>query len=391
MSSPVEKPVRTVEGPTPAAIVPGAERSLSELRILIVDDDAGDRKQMRGALATAHVGGEFVEVVEMQQAVSACEEREFDCILLDHFLPGMRGVDGIPLIRERLPQVPIVLVTGNGSEEIAAESIKGGATDYVSKSNMTPDRVRGAVESAIEKSHLRRKIDEQREELRNFSRILAHDFAAPARRVHLFSDMVVEALQNGDYDEARDISLKVVQASEHMEGLIQALSCYNRLSTATIEIAPVRMDDVVAQAREIVEEAISASGAVVSPEPLPTVLGVEPLLVELMQNLIENAIKYRSDEVPEVRIRARRWGADWGFAVQDNGMGIPEKYHAEVFEPLRRVSGGNIPGTGLGLAICRRILEHLNGRIWCTSEPGSGSTFHFTLSSVPGDDTPTEA
>jgi two-component system, chemotaxis family, sensor kinase Cph1 len=112
---------------------------------------------------------------------------------------------------------------------------------------------------------------------------------------------------------------------------------------------------------------------------LPRLLVHPTQLVQIFQNLIGNALKYRSSLPPIIRVTAERRSDDWIFAVQDNGIGIPADYHMKIFQPFKRLHGQEYPGSGVGLAICQRILERLGGKIWVESESGRGSTFYFSL------------
>ncbi|MCJ7667973.1 MAG: ATP-binding protein, partial [Anaerolineae bacterium] len=121
------------------------------------------------------------------------------------------------------------------------------------------------------------------------------------------------------------------------------------------------------------------SGAVVTHGPLPTVMADGSQLIQLFQNLIGNAIKFRSDKQPEVNVGAERKEYEWLFSVQDNGIGINPDYHQRIFGIFERLHGTEYPGTGIGLAICKKIVVRHGGRIWVDSQPGKGSIFHFTI------------
>jgi len=145
-------------------------------------------------------------------------------------------------------------------------------------------------------------------------------------------------------------------------------------------LVPTSCHEIVARAMANLAVAIKESGAVVSPDGLPTVPADGSELTQVFQNLIGNAIKFRSERRPEVRIAAERRGDEWLFSVRDNGIGIPAEFTGKIFVIFQRLHGRDkYAGTGIGLSICKKIVERHGGRIWVESEPGNGSTFYFTL------------
>ena len=136
---------------------------------------------------------------------------------------------------------------------------------------------------------------------------------------------------------------------------------------------------VLAEALLNLQVAIAQSSAIVTSDPLPTVIAEEVLLMQLFQNLISNSIKYRGAETPRIHISAERDADGWLFAVRDNGIGIAPQDSDRVFGMFKRLHGSEIPGTGIGLAICKKVVERKGGRIWVESESGRGATFKFTI------------
>ena len=159
------------------------------------------------------------------------------------------------------------------------------------------------------------------------------------------------------------------------------------LSSATCDfitsLRPVELEHAVAQAMQNLRETLTSSGATVTIEPLPIVQGNECDLVRLFQNLISNAVKYRSEAAVEVHITAQRSGPDWVIRIHDNGIGITKEHHRRIFALFTRLHADEIPGTGIGLALCKKIVEGMGGTIWVESEPGAGSTFCFTVADRP--------
>jgi light-regulated signal transduction histidine kinase (bacteriophytochrome) len=172
----------------------------------------------------------------------------------------------------------------------------------------------------------------------------------------------------------------IVDAGIRMQTLINDLLEFSRVTTRRGEIRPVDIADVVQKTLHILHETIEGTGAAVICGPLPVVRADEAQLVLVFQNLIGNAIKYHGDHPPRVEIAAERKGQTWQFSVTDNGIGIEPQYFERIFVIFQRLHGREkYPGTGIGLAIVKRIVERHGGRIWVESEPGKGSTFHFTF------------
>lgn len=126
---------------------------------------------------------------------------------------------------------------------------------------------------------------------------------------------------------------------------------------------------------------IKEVGADITVGTMPEVTGDRTQLAMVFQNLIGNALKYRREETPRIRIEAAHENGDWRLSISDNGQGFQPEYAAMIFEPFKRLHGPNVTGSGIGLATCKRIIDRMGGRIWAESTPGEGSTFYFT---VPG-------
>lgn len=175
-----------------------------------------------------------------------------------------------------------------------------------------------------------------------------------------------------------------VEGASRMQRLINDLLAYSRVGRKGGEPMPIEFDEVVHTALENLKSAIADSGATVTVGAMPHVVGVRLQLLQLMQNLISNAIKFRRDGVaPTVAIAARRDGAMWHIVVEDNGIGIDPQYVERVFLIFQRLHGRDrYPGTGIGLAIAKKVIDYHGGRIWIESTPGQGSRFNFTLPAI---------
>jgi two-component system, chemotaxis family, sensor kinase Cph1 len=166
-----------------------------------------------------------------------------------------------------------------------------------------------------------------------------------------------------------------------MRALIQDLLAYSRVTVSEkAAFAAFSTGKALETALENLQKEIEESQATVIYEALPTLIGNQGQFVQLFQNLISNAIKFRRDMKPEVRVKAHYQGTEYLFTVQDNGIGIESTYLERIFVIFQRLHKRDAyPGTGIGLAICKKVVEHHRGRLWAESQPGQGTTFYFTI------------
>lgn len=358
------------------------------MKLLVVDDDEGDRKQIGRVIRQSGIPVESTETTSLKDGLAACERGDFDCAIIDYRLPGEDGLGGISALRVRFPDMAIIMSTGQGDEMVATEAMKRGAADYISKSRMNPSSFQRIIQNALEKTVLQRKIRQQREELENFARVLVHDLKAPAAAIETFASRIAERLQEGNLREALEYGDWVIKRAQRMNRLIDTLHRYT-MADATVAFESVDMSRIFEEARANVQHLIQECGASVTADALPSVFGNAPQLIQLLQNLIGNGLKYCDRPVPCIHLSASDRVApgenqnSWLFAVADNGIGISAEHCKRIFEPFIRIRGAiRRDGTGLGLATCKKVVERHGGSIWCESRPGSGTTFFFTLHAV---------
>ncbi|MGI9508162.1 MAG: sensor histidine kinase [Geminicoccaceae bacterium] len=350
------------------------------IRVLVIDDSEDDRDICKRFLEN----DANVEVVDLaedgEQGLVRYQECRADCVLLDFNLPGHDGLSVLERLKSIDPHAAVVMMTGEGNQDIAVAAMKAGAFDYVVKGTITAPVLRRALDNAIQKASLVREIDVQREEQATFIRVLVHDIRAPLRGLMGFTEILGEDLEEGVYDDIPNHLEMIKTAAERMDALVDTLAHYAILD-GDIAFASVSMNDIAKQVLGNLKMTIEERRATVDIAPLPDVTGHEPQLVQLFQNLIGNGIKYNEQPMPAIKVAAEQHGEDWLFTIEDNGIGIPEDMRQKVFEPFQRLwSQDTYEGTGLGLAICRKIVERHGGRIWCESQDGEGSRFFFTMS-----------
>ena len=242
---------------------------------------------------------------------------------------------------------------------------------------MTDITERKRAEEAMRKTA--EELARSNRELEQFAYVTSHDLQEPLRTVSSFVQLLQKKYENRLDAEADTFIGYAVDGARRMQALIQDLLAYARIGRGR-KPAPTDASGALRQALGNLNESIQQAAAEITHAELPILPVDRSQLVQLFQNLLGNAIKFRSAAPPKIHVNARREGDDWQFSVRDNGIGIDPRQHDEIFEVFRRLhSREKYDGTGIGLAICKKIVDRHGGRIWVESEPGQGATFHFTI------------
>ncbi len=218
-------------------------------------------------------------------------------------------------------------------------------------------------------------------DLEQFAYAASHDLQEPLRNISNYSQLLVRRYQQVQDDDVQSFVDCIVDGAKRMQALLRDLLSFTNISRARESPAAlIDAEEVLGEVIDSLEMAIEESGGVVGHDALPKLRVERVHLLELLQNLISNALKYRGEEPPQVHVGAERTGGEWIFCVFDNGIGIDPRYAKTIFGLFKRLHGRDkYPGTGLGLAICSKVVERYGGRIWVESQPGEGSRFYFTL------------
>ena len=228
-------------------------------------------------------------------------------------------------------------------------------------------------------------MDRSNKELEQFAYVASHDLQEPLRMVASFTQLLAKRYKDKLDADANEFIGYAVDGANRMEKMINDLLSYSRVETRGKPFEAVGCTAILNQALTNLRMAIEETGAMITQDPLPTVMGAESQLVQLFQNLIDNAIKFRREEPPRIHISAEDRGNDWFFSVKDNGIGIDPQYNERIFIIFQRLHRREeYPGTGIGLTICKKIVERHGGRVWVDSQPGNGSTFYFTIPKTGG-------
>lgn len=222
------------------------------------------------------------------------------------------------------------------------------------------------------------ELERSNAHLSQFAYMASHELQEPLRMVEKFGTILAEDYGKNLGAEGEELLQSVIDGAHRMQNLVDDLLALSRIDSEGVDFEAVDSNQVVDEALLALEEVISANEAWIERHDLPIVVGDASQLVQLWQNLIANAIKFRREEAPTVRIAAGETEQDWVFSIADNGIGIDPGELDDIFVIFRRLHP-ELPGTGIGLTICQRIVDRHGGRLWAESNDGEGSRFCFTL------------
>jgi signal transduction histidine kinase len=364
-----------------------------KLRALLVEDNPLDAALVVRALCKDGFDVTADVVQDEPGFTKALRAHSPEVVLADYNLPSWKGMDTLAVIRCEGLDIPMILVSGALGDVTAVECIKQGATDYVLKDGLArlPEVIRRALREKTERTLRRQvekdlagKVDElarSNADLEQFAYVASHDLQEPLRMVTAYTQLLAERYR-GKLDENADKFIGyAIEGAQRMQVLIQDLLAFSRVGRKEASES-VECNAVMREVLQTLAAAIQENGAVVTHGELPAVWADRTQVVQVFQNLIGNAIKFRGKEPPVVSVQAEKAGQHWQFSVRDNGIGIAPEYAENIFVVFQRLHARTeYPGNGIGLAICKKIVERDGGKIWVESGAGSGSTFKFTLPS----------
>lgn len=238
-----------------------------------------------------------------------------------------------------------------------------------------------AIDDITELRQFTEELRKTNEDLKQFIFAASHDLQEPIRMIVTYTDLLVKRYR-GKLGAEGDVFINyAVEGAQRLEALIAGLREFWEVSERVEQHpTPVDCNEVLQSVLLNLEKSITESGAEIVADSLPSVKASPTPLLQVFQNVIANAIKYRSDQSPRIHVSAAKSPSAWVFSIADNGLGIDPKYAAEIFRVFKRLhSRSKYPGTGIGLAICQKIVERYGGRIWVEPNPPGGSIFKFTI------------
>lgn len=366
------------------------------LKILIIDDNPHDCVLYKRYLEKVrNLQNSIVHAETGEEGIERYRELRPDCVILDYVLPDMNGLDFLSAAAELSNhKCGFVMITGQGDEEVAVQAMKAGAHDYLVKGNISQQSLYRAIKNAVENVRLRKDLAEKNrellernqeladknEELEKFAYVASHDLKQPLRTLKGHLNLFGKKYEELFDEEGRKFLGIMSESIERMSNLIDDLLKYATLGSEVKEFSCIDSSLALGIAKMNLDAVIRETAAEITNAPLPMVMGDLTLLSQVFQNLIHNAINYRSEAPPRVHVSAEKRGQMVVFSVRDNGIGIAKAHCERIFQAFRRLhSYSEYAGNGLGLATCKKVVQLHGGRIWVASAPGKGSTFYFSL------------
>jgi signal transduction histidine kinase len=383
-------------------------------RVLMVDDRPDNLKALAAVLEP--LDAELVPARSGEEALGHLLSEEFAVIVLDVQMPVLDGFETARIIkqRERTRHIPVVFLTAiSGEPEHHLRGYEIGGVDYVYKP-FAPEILRAKVRVFVELWQRGATIERQRAELEQrlseldranfalarqgvelersnaalerFAEIAAHELRQPLRNIEGFLNLLLSRHRDELGDEAALLAERAAGGVGRARSLTTALLSYARAGTEPLRGEPVPLGEALDEAGKQVPRLGEQGGTVVVDGELPTVRGDRRMLERLLVNLLDNAVKFRSEAPPRIVVRAEPLRDAWTITIEDNGIGIDPTAVPRLFTVFARLHASDErPGHGVGLAVCRRIVERHGGNIRAEAAPGKGTTIAFTLpsSSLP--------
>jgi two-component system, sensor histidine kinase and response regulator len=370
--------------------------------ILVVDDRLENVNLLFDILSEC--GYEVRQVLTGKQALNAVNYDPPDLILLDIMMPEMDGYEVCKQLKssETTKDIPVIFLSALKEVTDQVKAFEVGGADYIAKPFEVEEvliRVKNQLTIIYQKKQLELKNEQlqkaQKElqllneeilrsnrELEEFTSIVSHDLRQPLTTIKSFAELLLLKYPNLFEDKPKQFLQYIIDGSLRMDQLINDLLTYARIGGINeIELQEINLNDLIHQLLINLNQDIENNQATINITNLPNIVGDRSKLIELWQNLIANAIKYRKKETPIINISATEDEEYWNFQIEDNGIGIESQYYQKIFQIFQRLhSKEEYPGTGVGLAICKKIVDFHGGNIWVESEYGQSSTFHFTIS-----------
>ncbi|MFN8459856.1 MAG: hybrid sensor histidine kinase/response regulator [Anaerolineae bacterium] len=377
---------------------------ITPLRILLVEDNPHDVVAFQRALKKSTITCEITYETGAEDALHRLQTQadNFDIVVTDNKLPGMSGLELCLTLRRQSSGLPLLLLTGTGSENIAVQALKAGINDYLVKDiqggylDLLPvvlpqvvrqhhdHLARRRAEAALQQHAL--ELQARNEELDAFAHTVAHDLQSLVIGLANAAEILVADYATMPGDQLKKYSQVLARSAHQANNIIQELLILATVRKETVQTTPLDMVQIVGKAQQRLADMIAEYQAELSlPPTWPAALGHVQWVEEVWVNYLSNGLKY-GGQPPRLQLGATPQADETvRFWVRDNGPGLTAEAQSHLFIPFTRLNQTRAQGHGLGLSIVQRIIEKLGGQVGVESDglPGNGSTFYFTLPAAP--------
>jgi hypothetical protein len=361
-------------------------------RALLVEDNPGDAFLVQEQLSRLGASFDVKSTDHLSAAIEAATSTPPDVVLLDLNLPDSTGTETIRRMIQRVPNVPVLVLTGQDDEDLAVKAMQEGAQDYLVKSDFDRRHLARAIKYAIERQSLLLALHQSRDQQLHLKDQLlshvSHELRSPLSCIHQFVTILLDGLSGPLNAEQKECLETVLKSAKQLRRMIEDLLETARVEAGklTLEMRCVAIEDLVGQAMNMLRASATAKGvSLQASQPTPFLVYADPhRVLQILLNLTENAIKF-TPRGGRIHIETDSCDEDAHFVVvkvSDTGCGISEQARSLVFERLYQeegATGSGRKGLGLGLSICKDLIWRMGGKIWVESTLGQGSTFSFTL------------
>jgi sigma-B regulation protein RsbU (phosphoserine phosphatase) len=361
--------------------------------VLLIEDNPGDADLVRLRLVESKSDVHVNCVPRLSDALACLDVETPALVLLDLNLPDSHGAETFRRIRQKAPHVPVVILSGQDDPALAMKAVHQGVQDYLVKGDVTSKQLERALRYAVERQELQRSLEiarQQQLEFKNqFLSHVSHELRTPLTCIHQYVTLLLDGLAGPISPDQTDHLKTVLKSVNQLHAMIRDLLEATRADSGKLRIDP-RCIDI----GELIQQAVAMMRPAAAEKGIAIEVGLDPMIplvyadpdrtLEILINLIDNGIKFTPPD-GSVFVKASMVETDPAavyLSVSDTGRGIPQEALPRVFERLYQdpnAVDGNRAGLGLGLFIAREIVTLQGGRMWVASEPGTGSTFSFTL------------
>jgi signal transduction histidine kinase len=349
--------------------------------LLIVEDNPADIKLIERMLKKEPRFEVHLRSCERLEEVETLDHMCFHLCLLDLSLPDSFGLETLHRFQALAPDIPVIVLTGQDNNQLGVDLLNAGAMDYLPKTGLESSFLIRSILHSLERSKLRKELENKNKELNDFATMASHDLKAPLSRILMLHKLLEIDELSESAEENFEIITKISEQISEMGDLIDSLLEYARALNKPLALELTPLDQVISAAYENVEKEALENNAKIEIGEMPSLYMDVIAMTQVFQNLFSNSIKYRSEATPVISVMSSSSENEVSICFKDNGKGFTKEQLKSVFQPFKRfVSVNDIPGSGIGMSVCQKSVMRHQGKIWIESEGlGKGTSVMIKL------------